>query len=143
MGVKMTYHDSDKLQVVVDDVLKDIELTEEEVFKVMKPKLKQIAVDETRKLKRIKNIRPERFRKNGEKRRNKHLYQDVVVKEDKDKYGHKVLRVRGGSQTGTIWHIVNDGTYRTKATHFMDKIVDRAGAELDAIAERELKKRSE
>lgn len=143
MGIKMTYKDSDKLNVIADDILKDIELTEEEALEAMKPKLQVITVEELRRIKRIKNIMKHRRRANGEKRRNRHMYQDVEVKIDKDDYGYKVLKVRGRAQTGTLWHIVNDGTYRTRATHFMDKIIERAGKELDALVSRELEKRGE
>jgi HK97 gp10 family phage protein len=48
-------------------------------------------------------------------------------------YGGKMVRVRGGKKTGTLWHIVNDGTSRNKASHFMDKALAEVESELDGM----------
>jgi len=61
------------------------------------------------------------------------LVDDVQARLVKDKiFGGERVRVRGGKHTGTLWHIVNNGTYRSKATHFMDKAIADVEAGLDA-----------
>lgn len=143
MGIRLSYKDSNEITGIVDDILEDLELTKEEVLKLMSPRLKRIAIEETRKIKRIKNIQQHTKNKKGERRRTKHLYQDIVVTIKKDEFGEKVLRVGGGWSTGTLWHLVNDGTYRTQPTHFMDKIIKKAEKEFDEILGQALEKRSE
>ena len=56
------------------------------------------------------------------------MYQDV--KKTKTKTGR---RVGGGKDTGTLWHIVNDGTYRTKAWHFIDNVIRNLDSQIDSI----------
>lgn len=80
---------------------------------------KKEAIIELHKLKR-KGVLP--------KKRKFHMYQDVVIVSSRR---YKRMEVGGGKETGTLWHIVNDGTYRTNATHFMDNVVNR----IDAVAE--------
>lgn len=62
-----------------------------------------------------------------------HLKDDVQLSITKDKYGGKVAKVRGGKKTGTLWHIVNDGTYRSRGTHFMDKATSEVDSQIDGI----------
>lgn len=80
---------------------------------------KKEAIIELQKLKR-KGVLP--------RKRKFHMYQDVVIVSSRR---YKRMEVGGGKETGTLWHIVNDGTYRTNATHFMDNVVNR----IDAVAE--------
>lgn len=140
MGIKLSYQDSNEITGVVDDILKDLKITKEQALKLMRPRIKRIAVDELRKIRRIKNIQKHRYRENGERRRNVHLYQDVITKITKDEYGDQILKVGGGSRTGTLWHIVNDGTYKTQATHFMDRIIEKAEKEFDDLIQQQLER---
>lgn len=80
---------------------------------------KKEAIIELHKLKR-RGVLP--------KKRKLHMFQDVVVVSSPR---YKRMEVGGGKETGTLWHIVNDGTYRTNATHFMDNVVSK----IDAVAE--------
>ena len=65
-----------------------------------------------------------------------HMYQDV-----KKTYSKKLKRVTigGGKKTGTLWHIVNDGAYRTRATHFIDAVLKNADSKVDEIQDRKAK----
>lgn len=45
--------------------------------------------------------------------------------------GYKVARVMGGKKTGTLWHLVNDGTLHAMGIHF----IDGAMARLDGTIE--------
>lgn len=71
------------------------------------------------------------------KKRDKHMHQDVVMRRRKK---DNVIQVSGGRQTGTLWHIVNDGTYRTHATHFIDFSLNKLDREVDNLwVDKELK----
>lgn len=45
---------------------------------------------------------------------------DVKVSTRRDRSGNLATRVKGGKMTGTLWHLLNDGTLHTQPTHFMD-----------------------
>ena len=132
--MKITTTESENIEVYLDQIEKDLQMTEDEVLKEMKGIVKNHTVEELRKLKRLKKI-PEK--------RGKHMYEDVVASIVKDKYGDKVLRVRGGKNTGTLWHIVNDGTYKQSATHFLDRVITKAEKEFEKLTDSQLGKRSE
>lgn len=68
----------------------------------------------------------------------KHMYQDVQARVITNNFGNKVVRVRGGQKTGTLWHLVNDGTFHSKATHFMDTATNNANDEIDRLIEKML-----
>lgn len=69
-----------------------------------------------------------------------HMADDVVIKIGKDKYGYRYAKVCGGPKTGTLWHIVNDGTYKNKATHFMDDAISATEKEIEEIIDQELRR---
>lgn len=69
-----------------------------------------------------------------------HLADDVVIKTGKDKYGYRYAKVGGGKKTGTLWHIVNDGTYKNRATHFMDNTIKESENEVQQIIDQELRR---
>lgn len=58
---------------------------------------------------------------------------DVKVSVRTDKYGEKYAKVMGGSKTGTLWHIVNDGNLHSRATHFMDSAMKELDGDIDDI----------
>ena len=71
MKYTVRYDDSDKLVLLMSELVHDFEEIETECLEEMQPRLKAIAVTELRKLKRIKNILRHRFRSNGARRRTK------------------------------------------------------------------------
>lgn len=70
----------------------------------------------------------------------KHMADDVVVRTGKDKYGYRYTKVGGGKETGTLWHIVNDGTYVSDPTHFMDNAISQSENDIQQIIDEELSK---
>ena len=60
------------------------------------------------------------------KYRTKHLSEDVK----RYKKGQKI-QIGGGPETAGLWHIVNDGTYRSKAYHFMEKVINEVNSRSD------------
>lgn len=122
--------DGEKVEVFLDEILKDIESVEENFLKKSANIMKQNVVNNLNRL-----------RTTTSKEGYKHMADDVQARIVKDKYGDKVARVRGGKNTGTKWHIVNDGTYRSKATHFMDDAIKQTENDLETIVNEEMKKR--
>ncbi|PHV69776.1 hypothetical protein CS063_13745 [Sporanaerobium hydrogeniformans] len=70
----------------------------------------------------------------------RHMADDVQSRIVKDKFGYDVLKVGGGSATGTKWHIVNDGNYGNQGTHFMDRAIERSQPEIEELIDEELRK---
>lgn len=62
-----------------------------------------------------------------------HMYQDVKKVKSK-KYGY--ISIGGGKKTATLYHLVNDGTYRTFPTHFMDSVINDLDSKIDTIWDR-------
>lgn len=54
-------------------------------------------------------------------RRGVHMHEDVKLRENKSK---GFMTIGGGKMTGTLWHIVNDGTYQSTGIHFIEKALD-------------------
>ena len=69
-----------------------------------------------------------------------HLKDDVRTRKVKDKFGYDVMRISGSKKTGSKWHLVNDGTYKTAATHFMDNALNASDGEIEAIFDEEMKR---
>lgn len=47
--------------------------------------------------------------------------------------GRKVARVYGGKKTGTLWHLVNDGTLHAMGIHFIDGALARLDGSIDKL----------
>lgn len=86
----------------------------------------------------VKNLK--HFESDISKAGYKHMAEDVTYSIVKDKYGDKVAKVKGGRKTGSKWHLVNDGTYRSRATHFMDAAMEQSERELEQMLDDELRK---
>lgn len=130
MSMKLRYEDSDKLEVMLGTISRDCEMAgldaQKECAKVVKREV----------IRRLDSIRtPDE----ETRQRIKHMADDVQITTTKDKYGDVVVKVRGGKSTGTLWHIVNDGTYRSKATHFMDLALSNVENELQQIIDEKLR----
>ncbi len=54
-------------------------------------------------------------------KRGVHMCEDVKLRKNKAK-GY--MTIGGGKMTGTLWHIVNDGTYRSKGIHFIERTLN-------------------
>jgi HK97 gp10 family phage protein len=68
---------------------------------------------------------------------NKPLYQhmktDVKIKIKDDKEGEVVAIIGGGRKTAYKWHLVDNGTSDTPASHFTDKAMTEAESGIDAV----------
>ena len=131
MSMSMRYTDSDKLAVVLGEISRECEQAGVNAQKSGAKAVKKAVMNKLQKIK----TKDEKQRK-----RLKHMCDDVVIVTKKDDYGETIVKVQGGKQTGTLWHVVNDGTYRSKATHFMDDALSDVEKELESIVDTELKK---
>lgn len=131
-----------KMRVIEDsiDLQTMIKASDEAGQKIMK---KCAAILKVRVAGRLRAEQKPRYNKDGhqlKRPRVVHMSDDVVIKTGKDKYGYHYAKVGGGKHTGTIWHIVNDGTYKNKATHFMDNAIKESENEIASIIDQELRK---
>lgn len=129
-----------KMQIVEDTINLQtlINATDEVGEKIMQ---KCASVLKVRVQGNLKSLQKTHFNKKGyplKRTREVHMSDDVVIKTGKDKYGYRFAKVQGGKQTGTLWHLVNDGTFSTSATHFMDNAISEVESEIEMIINQEL-----
>lgn len=113
---------SDGMDIKIDDKdvtlwLKEIEVSAKEtgieVIDELGDYTKSVTEQELRAIKRTGPLYG---------KRTKHLYEDV----EKKKYSKgRTVVIQGGKETKSLWHIVNDGTYRSKPHHFIDRVLNR------------------
>jgi HK97 gp10 family phage protein len=127
MAVRMRYLDSDKMEVFLGDLTGKCK---EAGLDAQKEGAKVVKAAVMSRLARIKT--------NDEKI--KHMHEDVQISTKKDEFGDTIVRIQGGKATGSLWHIVNDGTYKARATHFMDDAMNDVESKLEQIIEDSFKK---
>jgi HK97 gp10 family phage protein len=64
-----------------------------------------------------------------------HMKDDVKTSVKDDKQGSIVAIIRGGKYTAYKWHLVNNGTVNSKATHFIDKALKDSESEIDQLVD--------
>lgn len=111
MGIKYTEIESGSLEVFLSGIEEDASDIGLEIAEKSAEAAKELAIAKLFALKRAGRL---------PKSRQVHMFQDVKIYRQPSK---SRVQVGGGSKTGTLWHIVNDGTYRTKPTHFMDQVI--------------------
>lgn len=130
MSMKMRYEDSDKLEVMLGSISRECERVGLDAQKECAEVVKREVV------RRLSSIRTS---DELTRQRIKHMTDDVQIKTTKDQYGDVIVKVQGGKSTGTLWHIVNDGTYRSNPTHFMDLALNSVENELEQIIDDKLR----
>lgn len=131
-----------KMRVIEDsiDLQTLINATDEAGDKIMK---KCASIIKVRVESRLRSTQRKHVNQNGvelKRPREIHMADDVVIKRGKDRYGYRYAKVGGGKQTGTLWHIVNDGTYKNTATHFMDQVIQDTSSEVEGVIDQELRR---
>ena len=129
MGVKIRSQESVGISVFLDNLLNTTEEIEINFLKRSAEVVKKNVIANLNAV-RTDNDDPE----------HKHMADDVQASVVKDKFGDRTARIRGGRRTGTKWHLVNDGTYRSRATHFIDKALQQSEPEIEQILDDELRK---
>ncbi len=121
--------DSDRIEIFFDSILTDTAEVAENCLKRSAQVVKKKSIDNLNKLRTQRNDPGY-----------KHMADDVQVSVTKDRWGDKIARIRGGKKTGRKWHLVNDGTYKSGPTHFMDVSLTQSEPEIEQIFEDEMKK---
>lgn len=130
MSMKMRFEDTDKLEVVLGSIIKDCENAGLEAQKECAQIAKKAVV---RRLEKIKTSQDEN------EEIVTHMCNDVQIKTTKDRFGDNIVKLQGGKKTGTLWHLVNDGTYRSDPTHFMDLALNDAEEDFNNAIEEKLR----
>lgn len=126
MALKVIYKESD-----VDSFnifLRSIEFESEEIEKKMlKEAGEEVKISIVKELNRHRRVLGKRYEGRPA------MADDVKVSIRTGKWGDRYVRVMGGKRTGTLWHLVNDGTLHTQGTHFMDRALARLDGDIDEI----------
>ena len=69
-----------------------------------------------------------------------HMRNDVKTSVRDDNQGTIVAVIKGGKYTGYKWHLVNNGTVKSRATHFADKAMKQSEAEFDELVDDMIRK---
>jgi len=108
----------------LDVFLRGIEIESEELgksmLKVVGNKAKELVIANLEKHRRVSAVRHKPA-----------LADDVKLSIRTDKFGEKYAKVMGGKQTGTLWHIVNDGNLHSRPTHFLDNAMKKIDESID------------
>lgn len=129
-----------KMRVVEDTIeLQGLLKTSEEVGeKIIRKTSKVVKARVEVNLRQIQKVWHNKDGTEKKRPREVHFADDVKCVIGKDQHGYRYAKIQGGKHTGTLWHIVNDGTYRTKATHFMDSAI--SDMDIEKIIDEELRK---
>lgn len=130
MSMKMRYEDTDKLEVMLGSISRDCEKAGLDAQKECAEVVKREVV------RRLNSIRTS---DKVTRKRIKHMTDDVQIKITKDQFGDVIVKVQGGKSTGTLWHLVNDGTHRSDPTHFMDLALNSVENEIKQIIDNKLR----
>lgn len=129
MSMSMRYDDTDKLEVFLGKLEIECKMAGENIQRESAKVIKARVVGQLNSV-----------RTTGNKDNYKHMAEDVIVRTVKDEFGGQVTKVQGGKATGSLWHIVNDGNYGKNGNHFMDKALQEAEQEIQAIIDAGLSK---
>lgn len=69
-----------------------------------------------------------------------HMADDVKTSIKDDKTGNVYAIIRGGKMTGYKWHLVENGTSTSRATHFIEKALKETESEIDSYIEEAIRK---
>lgn len=116
--------DTDALDIYLSGIISDSEELGAKMLKSTGEKVKDIIVANLNKHRRVLAARY---------KGRPAMADDVKVSVRTDKYGEKYAKVMGGRNTGTLWHIVNDGNLHSRPTHFMDNAMKELDGDIDDI----------
>lgn len=80
-----------------------------------------------------KNVENELVRSTIDKPGYIHMKDDVKVSIKDNDQGDMAAIIHGGKKTGFKWHMLDNGTSNTQATHFTEKAMKESEAEIDGV----------
>lgn len=134
--LKITDTSGNELKNFLGDIIKDADMVGDDILKEA-AKIIKVRVEGN-----LRNLQKKRYNKSGyelKRPREIHMADDVTIKFSNDKHGYRVAKIVGGKYTGTLWHIVNNGTYLAKATHFMDKSINQSDIQIESALDNKMK----
>jgi len=125
MKAGLRYKDSGKLDTFIEDISTSTEAAKDKFLKKAGKEAKHAVI------KHIPRDTSTRRRNAGRVRLADDVRANLVT--DKD-FGGKMMRIRGGKATGTLWHLVDSGgRWNRKPTNFMDKAIADVDGVLDPL----------
>lgn len=125
MGLNVNYDESrDGLEIFLTGIQAESEKIEREMLRKSGDKVRELVIAELNK-----HRRPLAVRYKGRPA----MADDVKRTIRTDRWGYKYVSIRGGKMTGTLWHIVNDGTLHSGPTHFLDRAMKQIDDGIDKI----------
>ena len=125
MGLKVNYEEGkDGLVVFLDGIQVECEKVEREMLQKSGDKVRELVIAELNKHRRVLAVRY---------KGRPAMADDVSRTTRTSRWGDRYVRVGGGRRTGTLWHLVNDGTLHSRATHFMDRALAKLDGDIDKM----------
>lgn len=125
--------DGDNMEVFLQQIVKDAQLTEKEILREAGKKAEEEVVRNLSRIKRgLYDSRGRRVDRDGRPA----LADDVKLSVRKNKWGELTAQIKGGKNTGTLWHIVNDGNLYSTPTFFLDGALNNLDKAIDNIWDR-------
>lgn len=127
MGFQIDYreHNQDTLEAYLSSIIQDSEKTEKEMLEEAAEQVKQLVVANLNKHRRALAVRY---------KGRPAMADDVKIRKTKGS-----AKIQGGKMTGTLWHLVNDGTLHTIGTHFMDGALTQLDGNIDKLWDKVMK----
>lgn len=122
--VKHTEKEGDSFEVYLKNILTESEQAERDMLKEAGEQVKECVVANLNKHRRALAARY---------KGRPAMADDVKISTRKDRNGNIATKVQGGKKTGTLWHLVNDGTLHTMGNHFMDEALARLDGSIDQL----------
>lgn len=137
MSMSMKIDEGDTLTVYLEKMLNSCDDTGKKIRKIVSLRIKSDLVTQLRAMKYIPRNKDG---STGKRQREIHMADDVHITNRKDRLGYEVTRINGGKQTGTLWHILNDGNYGHPGNHFMDNTLSKVDDFIDKTIDEEMRK---
>jgi HK97 gp10 family phage protein len=132
MGFKMEYRekDSNTFEIFLKAISAESEQAERDMLKEAGEQVKKFVVANLNKHRRAL---AKRYKGRPA------MADDVKVTTRKDRDGNLAAKVQGGSRTGSLWHLVNDGNLHSQPTHFMDDALKSLDSNIDSMWDKVMK----
>lgn len=125
MGLNISYEENkDGLGIFLTGIQVESEKIEKEMLKKSGDRARELVVAELNK-----HRRPLSIRYKGRPA----MADDVKRTIRSNRWGERYVSIRGGKATGTLWHIVNDGTLHSSPTHFLDEAMKKIDEDIDEL----------
>lgn len=124
MSIKYTENSKDTLSAFLNSIVQESDETADNMLKEAGQLLKEYVVANLNQHRRSIAVRY---------KGRPAMADDVKMTRSSSRSSGKFVKVQGGKQTGTLWHIVNDGNLHSVGIHFMDGALSRLDGNIDRL----------